>query len=269
MAHCQNCQHENEGGKFCEKCGAPLSSDSYNEAAATASNQSQPVTGQANQYIAGAKNVSKMYFSYFLEVLKKPYASSVNVGQEHFINGIITIVLYSIFIPLMLYFALKGLFAEMSGFASEFMGETNISVPFTDVVIKPALAYAIFIMLVAVFTYAAVKLGRVNVHFKEVIARFGSFLIPSVAILAIALIFSILKVKLSIFIALLGFLTSIFLVPPLVIASFKKQSQEGVDVIYGALITYVLTFVALAIMGDMLFESLKGFMTEIFGGMMF
>ena len=87
----------------------------------------------------------------------------------------------------MLYFALKGLFAEMSGFASEFMGETNISVPFTDVVIKPALTYAIFIMLVAVFTYTAVKLGRVNVHFKEVIARFGSFLIPSVAILAIAL----------------------------------------------------------------------------------
>jgi len=269
MAQCQNCQHLNEGGKFCEKCGSPLHFGTFNEAAATTTIQTQPVDSQANQYLEGAKNVSKRYFSYFIEVLKKPYASSVNVGQEHFINGIITIVLYSIFIPLMLYFALKGFLAEMSGLASDFMGETGISVPFTDVVIKPTIAFAVFIFLVACFTFAAVKLGRVNVNFKEVIARFGSFLIPSVAILAVALIFSILKVKLSIFIAFLGVLTSIFLVPPLVIASFKKQFQDGVDVIYGALITYVLSFLAIAIMVDMVFESLREFVTELLGGMMF
>ncbi|WP_273124187.1 zinc ribbon domain-containing protein [Bacillus weihaiensis] len=271
MTACTNCQHQNEDGKFCEKCGNSLTTSTESIREVSATTEAQPVSGggQGSQYLEEAKKMSKMYFTYFLEVLKKPYASSVNVGEEHFLNGIITMVLYSLFIPLMLFFALKGVLAEMSGFASEFLGEQDISVPFSDVVLMPTLAYVIFILLVACFTFASVKLGRVDANFKEVISRFGSFLIPSVAILAIALILSILKVKLFIFIAFIGFLTSIFLVPPLVIASFKKQTKDGVDVIYGSFITYVLTFVAIAIMGDMLFESLKGVFSELMGGMFY
>ncbi|KAF0821294.1 zinc ribbon domain-containing protein [Cytobacillus firmus] len=265
---CSNCSHKNDGGRFCENCGSPLTQGGGQEAAVAMENASaSPTTsGQSNKYIESTKNISKMYFGYFMQVIKKPYASAQAVGAEHFINGLITIVLYSFIIPLMFYFALKGILADMNSFSSGLFGEElQINPPFADVVIKPAFAYAIFIMLVAVFSFAAIKLGRINASFQEVVARFGSFLIPFVALLAIALIMSILKIKLFLLFLFLGFVGSIFMVPPLVIASYKKSSEEGVDVIYGSLITYILTFVAIAIMGDMLFNTLKDAFSDIFG----
>jgi hypothetical protein len=270
MTTCTNCNHQNDGGKFCENCGSPL------VAAATPSVEGTSipkVVGQPqgstepNQYLEGAKQVSKQYGLYFLQVLKKPYSSSVNVGAEHFTNGLITMFLYSILIPLIVYFALKGVLADVSGLGTDFFGEeVEMDIPFMEVVITPAIAYVAFVLLVATFSFAAIKLGRINVGFKEVVARFGVFLIPAVAILAIGLLFAILKVKMFVFFTLLGFLILIFLVPPLVIASFKKDSQEGIDVIYGSLITYVLSFVALAIMGDLLFEQIKSYVLDMIGG---
>ncbi|MRX72835.1 zinc ribbon domain-containing protein [Bacillus lacus] len=262
MKQCNNCNHENEEeGKFCENCGIPLGGTVIQEVAATAEGAPSPVNQQASQYIEEAKKISKMYFSYFLEVLKKPYSSSVNVGKEHFLNGIITIALFSVLIPLITYFGLKGVLSDLN-----FLGEElNIKPPFTDIVLKPTFAYAIFVFLVAVFTFVSIKLGRVNISFQEVTARFGSFLIPAVALLGLGLIMSILKIKLFVFFVFLGFITAAFLVPPLVIASFKKQSQEGVDVIYGSLLTYFLTFIAMLIMGDMLFEVLKNFVQKSIG----
>ncbi|MDQ1144136.1 hypothetical protein QE429_000963 [Bacillus sp. SORGH_AS 510] len=269
---CPACSHQNEGGKFCEQCGTKLVSNAFQETASAVdveptsnpSYQQSQVNTQPNQYLEGAKNISKMYFSYFLQVLKKPYASSKSVGSEHFINGIITMVLYSVVIPLMIYFGLKTLLSSVNEFGSMFGGEMDIQPPFTDVVIKPTFAYAVFILLVASFTFFAIKLGKVNVTYKEVISRFGSFLIPFVAILFVALIMSILKIKLFLLFLFIGFITSIFIVPPLVIASYKKESQEGLDVIYGTLFTFVLTFIAIGIMGDMLFESIKSAVTDIF-----
>ncbi len=300
---CPNCQHQNDGGNFCEKCGTKLTANVNPEVAATAESSPQGFTNpvqngadfnsnpnqytqqnqnqyaqpnqntqqtyqnaQPNQYIETTKNVSKQYFGYFINVLKKPYATSQAVGGEHLINGIITMVLYSLFIPLMFYFGLKGILSDINSFGASLLGEDIVkNPPFADVVLKPTFAYLIFIFLVSTFTFAAVKLGRINASFKEVIARFGSFLIPFVCILAIALIMSILKIDFFLFFLLLGFLGSIFIVPPLVIASFKKGTQEGVDAIYGTLITYVLTFIAIFIMADMLFESIKSAVTNLLG----
>jgi len=258
---CPKCSYENEGGNFCIKCGARLTETASEEATTSSGTQyaqGQPANGAPNQYLEGAKNISKMYFSYFLEVLKRPYASSVKVGGEHFINAIITIVLYSIIIPLMIFIGLKSL---MSGLGIFGLG---YSPSFVDVVIKPTFAYIIFLFLVATFTFAAVRMGLVKASYKEVISRFGSFLIPFVAILVIALVMSILRIDLFVFVLLLGFLGTIFLVPPLVIASYKKETRDGIDVVYGSLITYILTFIALAILGDMLFDALKSIFSDVF-----
>ncbi|MGD6796087.1 zinc ribbon domain-containing protein [Metabacillus indicus] len=269
---CPNCHHENEGGKFCERCGTGLVHSAANEtaagteAAAIHPSAEQASVSQQNQYIETTKKFSKMYFSFFLQILKNPYANSQRVGKEQLVNGIITMALYSFLIPLMIYFGLKGLLSDMSGFGSELMGdEMNIQPPFTDIVLKPAFAYFIFILLIATFTFAAVKLGRINTAITDVFARFGSFLIPVVAVLAVGVIMSFLKIKLFIAVLLIGFIGSTFIIPSLIITSFKKGSGEGVDTIYGSLITMVLAFIAIAIMGDMLFESLKSAFEDLFG----
>ena len=261
---CPNCSHENEGGKFCVKCGTPLKIDANNEVAPTSETTAPPAAVQPNKYIESTKKVSKMYFSYFMQVLKQPYASSQGMGTEHFINGLITMVIYSFLIPLTTYFGLKGVLNQFSPFGSDLFGS---SIPFSDVVFKPTFAYLIFILLVTIFTFAAIKLGRVNASFKKVTARFGSFLIPTVAIFIIALIMAILEIKMFMVLLIFGFIGSIFLVPPLVIASFKKETKEGIDVIYGSFITYALTFIAIAIMGDMLFNALQSSFYDLFSGL--
>ena len=75
---------------------------------------------------------------------------------------------------------------------------------------------------------------------------------------------SVLNIKLFIVFLLLALLGLIFLIPPLVIASFKGHSTGGVDVIYGTFITYILTFIAFGIMGDMLASSLMRAIEDAF-----
>ena len=295
---CPSCSHHNDGGKFCEQCGTPLTATNSDattvlqpkreEAAATAdattvlqskreesyaqppvSNQPQgynqpPNQGapqQPNRYIESTKKISKMYFGYFLQVLKQPFASTHNVGAEHLINGIITMVLYAFLIPFTLYFFIKNTTNSIDSF---FGTSSSIEVPFGDVVLKPTLAFIIFIFLIFLFTFVSIKLGRSQASFQEALARFGSLLIPIVAILLVSLVMSLLNIKLFIVFLLLALLGSIFLIPTLVIASFKQHSAGGVDVIYGTFITYILTFIAFAIMGDMLVSSLMRAIEDAF-----
>ena len=289
---CPNCSHHNDGGKFCERCGTPLTAANSDattilqpkkEAAAGSADATtvlqpnrgenhtqQPVPDQStqgynqppsqgapqqsNRYIESTKKVSKMYFSYFVQVLKQPYASTYNVGAEHLINGIITMVLYAFLIPFTLYFYIKEN-AEKLGFDFfGLIGSTEVS--FVETALKPTFAYAIFILLIFLFTFASVKLGRSQASFQEAIARFGSLLIPIVAILLISLIMSILNIESFFIVLVLALLGSVFLVPALVIASFKGHSNSGVDVIYGTIITYILIFITYSIMEEMFASTL-------------
>lgn len=264
--NCPNCNHTSDGGKFCGNCGAPLSSSTHSEIATNgptiATQQPQP-----NAYFQSTKTVSTMYFNFFLQVLKKPYASSQSVGGEHFVNAIITIILYAIFIPLIIYFGVKSFMNGISDATGGIFGNTYSMGPsFTDFVLKPMFGYAVFILLVATFVFAAIMLGKIEVTYKSVIARFGSFLIPFLALFVVALILSIFNAKIYIFLFLLGFIGSIFIVPPLVIASYKKETQGGLDTIYGTLLTYILTFITLAIMTNVLFGALKSILLGGTGG---
>ncbi|UFT99249.1 zinc ribbon domain-containing protein [Radiobacillus kanasensis] len=262
---CPNCNHENQGGNFCEKCGANLTA--VNETAATVqasvdestAAQSTKNEQESNQYLETTKNVSKQYFGHFVDRLKKPYENSYMSGSDQFVNGIITMVLYALFIPLIFFFTLKGLISDIDTFSGGLFGGSAeaFTPPFSDVVVKPFFAYFVFIVLVAITCFGAITLGKVQVNVKEVIGRFGSFLVPFVAILLIALLLSILKVNFSLVILLIGMSGSMFMVPPLVIASFKRNGNQGLDTFYGSLLTYVVIFILLYIMGDFLFEAVK------------
>ena len=254
---CTNCHHTNEGGNFCENCGTRLVSAATQDVAVNMVSPAVAAT-PTNDYLATTKTVTNNYLNQFIHVLKKPYSNSQSVGNEQFVSSLITMAFYSIFIPLIFYFGLKGLLGGVSEFGKEFFGEEmSFNPPFAEVVLKPIFAYAVFIVLVTAFTFATLKLGKINASFKETIARFGSFLVPFVTLLLIGLLLSILKLNFFVYVAALGFIGSIFMVPPLVISSFKKESPEGIDTVYGSLIVYVLTFITLRFMAGMLFESLK------------
>ncbi|CAM4464320.1 zinc ribbon domain-containing protein [Paenibacillus tarimensis] len=259
MMQCSNCGHAGEGGNFCEKCGtklAPGDSAAAETAAASAApimtnvnqgGQGGPgstgpsVTDQLNPYLQKAKSGSKMYLNYFLNTLKNPYAVGRQMGGEQFLNGIITIVLYAVLIPLMFYVLTLG---------------ERFQPSFGNMVIKPAITYAVLMLLVATYCFAAVRLAKSPAGFKEVVARFGAFLVPFVALLIIALVFAAMKSSLLGIFLLLGFVGAIFTVPAFVVNSFNHSPGSGLDAIYGTVLTYVATFITLILMASYLIEQI-------------
>ncbi|WJV31863.1 zinc ribbon domain-containing protein (plasmid) [Rossellomorea sp. AcN35-11] len=151
----------------------------------------------------------------------------------------------------------------------DYSGQRKFSLPFGDFVVKPVISYAIFILLVLAFTMGILKLRKVQFEYQDVVARFGTSLIPTVAILFIGLLLSIMNVDYFLFFVLIGFAASVFMVPALVISSYKTDSTNGFDAIYGILITYTLTFITLYIMNDFLFSTIKGYFVNLFSNSFF
>ncbi|MBP1930154.1 zinc ribbon domain-containing protein [Ammoniphilus resinae] len=250
---CPSCGNHNEGGKFCVKCGTKL--DAPNEASvaeeevAAATSQSpsyQKVLANvgSNEKVQQAKQISQLYFKYFMSIIRKPTQISQEANQAQFINGMITIVLYALSIPLMVYFGLN----DMIG--------SYMDSPFTDIVIKPAFYFFLFIAFIDAALFGVIKLGKVNASFKDVTARFGSFLVVPLAFLLVALVFSLVKFKLFLLFLLFGFL-GLFIVVSFTIYSFKRSSSSGLDPVYGTFITYLAILILLVTLGDSMFESLK------------
>ncbi|NEX80241.1 zinc ribbon domain-containing protein [Bacillus thermocopriae] len=252
--NCSNCNQIVNGGKFCENCGAPLA---VSEAAATQELPHSSTVSQQNKQLETAKKMSKLYLGYFLSVLKKPYVNASKLGHDQFINGLITMILYSLIIPFMFYLGIdrfSGLFSDS---------------PFLDIVVKPTLGYAVFLLLIATYSFISIKLGQVNVDYKVVVARFGAFLVPFVAIFALAFIMSILKIDWYAILLLFGIIGSIFTVPPFVVSSFKKENPNGVDTVYGTLIVYVLTSITLVIMSKILLSMIGEIIENFIGSLLF
>lgn len=271
--HCTNCNHYNEGGKFCENCGAKLPV----EVAATSetvgqspvqpeyTQQQEPVyhtppqhTGypgsgqppaQPNVYLQNAKNVSRLYFNYFGAILKRPYSSIQNIGGEQLVNGIITLVLFSLLAPLMVYFYL-GSMARKYFSDSPFMDNVvNTNLSFGDFVIKPTLSLVVLSLLIATFCFCAIKLAKINAGYRDVIARFGALLVPFLGLMVIAFVLSILQLEIFSIFLVGAFLGLLFVAPPLVITSWVKKDARGLDAVYGILLTYIATFITLDIIG--------------------
>lgn len=289
---CKICGHENDDGKFCEKCGtrlgpeieetAEVQPNEYHEVRdtvpTTASSgvektvQQETAAGnpphvfttpprpqtasagtvggesaQPNPYLESAKQSSKIYFDYFMKGLKSPLAVTQKTGSEQLLNGIISMVIFAILIPFMIYLSIG------SG-ARDFFSNS----PFVDIVLKPAFWLAVFMLLIAVYTFGAVKLStNPKANMKEIIARFGTLLIPFIVISLVAFLFMLLGSSIGgafLSIALVG---GIFTIPALITMSYKREGFGGLDTLYAILLIYVAIFLTMLIIGDSLGSMLR------------
>ncbi|MBN8209866.1 hypothetical protein JI666_14005 [Bacillus sp. NTK071] len=245
--YCETCKViQSGGGKYCGKCGTPLVTVGIEgESRSTyeiANNQITP--SGVNVNLSNIKNTSSSYFALFKKVLKKPYGEAQYVGAEQILNAMITVCLYALFLPLMVYFGAK----EYTEY---------IENPFLNVVLKPAFGYAIFILLVGTYTFVSIKLGKGNASYKEVISRFGVFLIPFLGLFVVAFVMAVLQIKFFAVVLLLGFLGSLLTVPPMVITTFSKNTMSGLDLVYCTLATYLAMLITLGIMANVLFSALE------------
>lgn len=290
--NCSNCGHFNEGGKFCVKCGHKLQEEAaVSQAAAASEYQPQPQSAyapqQPNQRVRQAKKVSKSFFSYFAEGIKNPTATAQAAGESQFVNALITVILYALSIPIMLYVGWKLLLiqfvrsmfklpiiseelapSDMEDFntGADLIKATDINsiihFNFTDFVFKQGIFIFIGLAVIIGATYVVAKFGKVDVSFKEFFSRFGTFLIIPTALLLIGLVLAFLHVEYFSYFMNFGLL-SIFLVVPFTIASFKQSGTNGLDRIYSTLIVYVVITIVLTFIANGLGEEAKTIITRM------
>lgn len=279
------------------KCGQKLREEAaVSQAAAASEYQPQPQPAYApqepNQRVRQAKKVSKSFFSYFAEGIKNPTATAQAAtaqaaGESQFVNALITVILYALSIPIMLYVGWKLLLiqfvrsmfklpiiseelapSDMEDFntGADLIKATDINsiihFNFTDFVFKQGIFIFIGLAVIIGATYVAAKFGKVDVSFKEFFSRFGTFLIIPTALLLIGLVLAFLHVEYFSYFMNFGLL-SIFLVVPFTIASFKQSGTNGLDRIYSTLIVYVVITIVLAFIANGLGEEAKTIITRM------
>lgn len=248
--NCSNCGHFNEGGKFCVKCGHKLQEEAaVSQAAAASEYQPQPQPAyalqQPNQRVRQAKKVSKSFFSYFAEGIKNPTATAQAAGESQFVNALITVILYALSIPIMLYVGWKLLLIQFvrSMFKLPIISEELAPSDMED------------------FNTGAdlIKATDINsiIHFN-----FTDFVFKQGIFIFIGLVLAFLHVEYFSYFMNFGLL-SIFLVVPFTIASFKQSGTSGLDRIYSTLIVYVVITIVLTFIANGLGEEAKTIITRM------
>ncbi len=249
---CLNCGFTyQDGDRFCGECGADLQQQqNVNQQSSTSAEQVtttnvhnstntvvNTVQQNSQQYLEKGKEISKLYGTYFLSILKNPVPTAEKVEKRDLTNGLITIVLFALMLPLITFFAAKR---TMDSFGSSFgYGYSSIDVSFIDIVLKPTLIFAISLVTVGAIVFLVVKLGQVNVSIMDVWARLGAFLVVPTTLLGLALLTFLLDLAMPTVILLSLGLLGFSIIIPLLVYSFKRNQPKGLDTFYCTILTYV------------------------------
>lgn len=227
-----------------------MESASASETPNNANSNSSPV--QQNVQLRQVKQISKQYFSYFLEVLKSPVRAGETSNAGHVANAFITLGLFALLLPLIVYFYLRSTIGDLN-----FLGfETHVS--FGRVIIKSFFILALIVLAGNSVLFLVLKLGKVGVNYREVLARFGTFMVPAVALNAVALLFSLLGAHSVMGLFVTAGLFAWFAAIGFVGNSFNKEHISGLDAFYGVIISYLATLLLLYLLGDDIFANLIG-----------
>ncbi|WP_334072132.1 hypothetical protein [Paenibacillus sp. A14] len=179
-----------------------------------------------SQVVQQGTVISKQYFAYYLKALMNPFGTAATLDKSHFTNGIITMVLTSLLLPLAFYLtSLRNPFFHL---------------PFIGGVIKPFILILIALLLASAIAFGLIRLARVASDYRSVTTKLGTLLVPATAALALCNLSIILQFSpnVSLFFFSLA-LTFIFTAIIAVVIGSRKESGGGLDPLYGAVIASI------------------------------
>jgi hypothetical protein len=228
-----NCKHCGrtiaEDSNFCTYCGTQTQAHIVPPFTASQSTNE-------NQYLKRGKEIGGSYLNFVLETLKAPVAMAEKSDERHFINGIITIILFSFFFPLVGYMSIQNM-------------SFGKYVPFSEMVFYPFLYFLVFFAcLVAVMYFMIHKINDKGT-FQSVVARFGALLLIPLLLNIVSVLLAIVNViTFTLLLSMLG-LVSVLICISLTVYSYKNN-KSGFDVFYAVLISYIAVFVLIYIFGE-------------------
>ncbi len=249
MKVCHNCSTEvSADSKFCTSCGTQLgegTSDQVTQAKEEASATAE-IASATNEYAEQGKELAKGYWDHLVHMFKSPLRHGKTEGEGNFVNGIITLVLFSLFIPLTFYFGLRSLASSM-GFGGAGFSEY---VPFGSIFFKPFIFILLFVAIASAIIFAVAKPGLSNLNFKAVVGKFGALMVVPTTIILLSLLVVVLNMF-SVFgyVFILG-LAGMFIAATVTIYSFANTTSKGIDGFYGALIFNIGAFLYFQIVSE-------------------
>lgn len=263
MKICSVCNHAQEEGKFCGKCGAPFTAvetdQAQSETVATtetvepteASVQPHPVPPSAapqqpaepNEQIEKLKTESKVFFSFFMQQLKSPSAhfNAVNASAK---NSLISIILYILTTAIAVYALLR------SGFGFYGFGPSFIQTVFYVVVL------AILVLVInALAVFVTSKLFSENLTFVEVLKKIGGFFALPILLSVVAMILALINsIGASTMLLYIGSMLAFGMIPTYVMIKLLSQKVKTIDGFYAFLFytafTVIVGFILILLIAD-------------------
>lgn len=262
MKVCPACQHKQESGKFCGKCGSPLAEATKEasvetetpsvEQETTATNETVTPTAQVapNEQLEKVKAESKQYFNYFLQQLKKPSAGEAADAKNHYIS----LGLYVLITAIAIYALISGF---LGSYAS-YLGGSLFQVILYAIVF---LALLIAVNVLAIFlTTLLFSEGR---GFTEVLTKIGSYFAIPVVISLLGLLLAIVKsMTMASLVIYLGVIIAFGLIPIYVVSKYLHEKSKTVDPLYAFLVYFGIVTVLFVIVGMFLADSALGEMLQ-------
>ncbi len=229
----------------CKHCGRTIAEDSNFCTYCGTQTQLQGVSPNGgsqhtskNQYLKHGKNIGASYLNFFLETLRGPVAMAEKADEKHFINGLITIILFSFIFPLGFYTILR---------ANAPFGKY---LPFVEFVFYPFFYFLVFFACLLAVIYLFSQRMNEQGTFQSVIARFGSLLLIPLVLNIVSVLLAMVNVITFTLFLLIFSLVSILICIPLTIYSYKKDKKSDLDVYYAVLISYIVVFILIYIFGE-------------------
>ncbi|WP_284141686.1 MULTISPECIES: zinc ribbon domain-containing protein [unclassified Virgibacillus] len=258
---CPNCGQETEQGKFCTKCGAKLANEEFAAAADPTIGGTVPTetplqensvneeASNPNQSVENVKAAGSAFGQFFVKLVKRP-STAQSVDGNAMISGIIAIVLYSLVISLGFFLLIRSAFGSYGpSFAESFL--------------LPFLEFAILFGAVALLTFAGSKLCAQAVTVKDVIAKYGAYLVPFMLLFIIGFLLALVNLTsfgiLAIMVSILG---PIIAVPTMILFEKNAVGIDRIFILIGVYLVSILVFSLLlrSFLGSIMDALLGGFM---------
>lgn len=299
MLICSNCSHQQESGKFCGGCGAPLQATPTHERqepsmvgevpvppeqSDAVPNDQAPVKHAAPMYTnseqqaqhtyqrAGMeaapdrpnsealKNGFGNYWTYFMNLLKNP-TRAFQFGESQFAQGFATIGLYAVLFALSIYFLMDSL----TGFAGGF-----ISLPFFPTFISQLIVAGILFLISFGSACIMIKFAKSQESIKSLIAQLGGVLVPVTALNAIAMLGGLIgSMQLTIFAIIISVTLAFSYIPVLVVYEKVGKANPGGQKVYFSLATILLITAISYLLGRAVLADIFDSIIDMLGGVLF
>lgn len=258
---CSNCQHEQQSGKYCEKCGSVIAVseevvvEKPETVEAEATGGATVNTSSNKETTENVKKALNSYGAYFLKTLKNP-TDALKAEANLFTTGLINIGIYIITFGLAVYFIIHSV-------TKEFAGIFAVEVPFFSIFFRSAFISLLFLAIGLVSTIMMAKwVGKSSDSYQQFVSQFGSLLVPILMLHIIAILGGLFASPLLTMGALSLSLTLVTIIIPALLTFEKVQSisQQSVYLSFGSsVLAIIISYIVVKGLATDLVESLSYF----------